>query len=851
MTKPTYSAFDPAALGAGLDLSQSNTVLTVGQTTDINRTARSLYGKSAGAWYGEFLIWGDGTLAGYSSVGVVDSAASLTTYVGGDSHGCGLLLGDGKVKINAADVDTFTAGNVGDIIGVSLVFDDSGIPTVTFAINNAVVSTQTLGAGTYFLAASLGGVQAGALNCLLNCGQRGFEDGADGAGWYIVPTLLDTIYLASGEYITAPTDDPPSAPFDATILASQSFAVLRQMNFDIEGGGAVTPATATLELANTPISKSNPAGRYDDVTAAAAEMIGRPVMLQELASENAAYSTATGAGNFVITDVNTQDENVLRLTLKDSISLLDLPLQNHLILPNAEANAVNQPWPFVLGAARSVPLTLIDAEKYVYAVSDVPVVGFGYVRDKGDAFDPNASPPDYTIGSGRTTITLGSQAQGVVTGDFSSVGGGTDPTSAADIFASAGNPFTGTAGTAPTGWVQQAGWGTRAPYMHPFRANVVQFSPDVSPVGVGGVCMKLSAANTMLAGRSYRLTVTIETADNAHPYSDTTQPGDTQKSLRMVRDKNSAISNPVWSVPCIPGTYSTVITNTGASFTPIFCVIDAGTGKTPYVNISGLSLLEIADTYVPSKTLPIKLADFIDAIMAKLRKIGVIIPWSRADAEAIDAETGFAGIGYAAIGATTARAALSMALASYCACAWMDSTGTLRFTRLAIPEEKTVTLSLDSSDFRSDMAFAPSLLPGLTTQVGYRYNWTILQDSDFVTDFIDVPSSLRRAMSKQCQAVVATAVNLSPAYAAAVFNKPFWSLLDKQVDAQALADYFGRIGSAKRGGYTVDLDRGTVSLGQIVKVTHTRYGLTAGKNLQVKTINERQLDLIDTVTFWG
>jgi len=44
MTNRIYSAFDPSALGAGLDLSQSNTVLTVGQTTDINRTARSLYG---------------------------------------------------------------------------------------------------------------------------------------------------------------------------------------------------------------------------------------------------------------------------------------------------------------------------------------------------------------------------------------------------------------------------------------------------------------------------------------------------------------------------------------------------------------------------------------------------------------------------------------------------------------------------------------------------------------------------------------------------------------------------------------------------------------------------------------
>lgn len=832
MTNRLYAAFDPSALGAKLDLSQSNTIVTVAETADINRTARALYGKSSGTWSAQFMIWGTGTLAGNSSVGLVDSTASLATYVGGDAHGVGLRLGDGKVKSNGADVATFTPGKVGDIIVIELTFDGSGNAQITLSLNNDVVTTQTMPPGTYHLAASLGGAQAGDLQCLLNAGQRGFEGAGASGGWYTVQALLDSVYLASGEYLTAPTDDPPSTPFDSTVLAAQSFAVLRQLNFDIQGGGAVTPATATLEIANTPISKDNPAGMYDAVLTA--EMIDRPVVLQELASEDAAYSTATGAGNFVISEIDTQDENVLRITLKDSIALLDLPLQNHLILPNAEANAVNQPWPFVLGAARTVPLTLIDEKNDVYAVSDVPVVGFGLVRDKGDPFDPNASPPDYTINAARTQITLGSQAQGIVTGDFSSIGGGALPTAATDIFGGAGNPFTGVVNATPTGWTY--GWASGGAGKL-LSGNRVAFDATHQS-------LKLATAATMLATRSYRVTLTLVGASG----------GTTNGTASMVVGiKRGQVGSYVWSIPAVPGTYSTVITNSGADLEPILTATDSAVpgGAVNSVVIKDFSLLQIADTYKPDAILPITLADFVDAIMAKVNRNGVAIPFSRADAEAIDAETGFAGIGYAAIGATTARKALGMALASYCACAWMDSTGTLRFTRLAIPEEKTATLSLDSSDFLGDMAYKADPLDNLKTQVGYRYNWAILKDSDFVTDFIDVPSSYRRALSRQCQAIAATAVNLSPSYAHAVFAEPFWSLLDNQQDAQALADYFGRIGAKKRGGYTVDLPRGTVTPGQIVNITHTRYGLAAGKNLQVHTINERQLDLIDTVTFWG
>lgn len=824
MNDNIYSAFDPAALGAGLDLTQTNTILTVAETTDVNRCARALYGKSKGTWNAEFLVWGQGALTGYSSVGLVDAAASLTTYVGGDAHGWGLRIAEGLIVSNDATLATVATSVAGNVIGVSLTFDESGNGSVTWSNSTGVLSTQALPPGTYYLAATVAGVMAGDLQCMLNTGQRGFENAPMAGGWYISAPLLDSVYIASGEYITAPSDDPASTPFDSAILGAQSFAVARQLNFDVWGGSSVVPATSSLQI-------QNPGGEYE---ALIGELSGRPVILQELDSEDSAYSTATASASMVVAGVTASGESTLNIALKDAISLLDLPLQNHLILPNAEADAVNQPWPICVGGPRTVPLTLLDAQKCTYAVSDIPIVGFGYIRDKGDALDPNASPPDYTISTDRRTVTLGSQAQGIVTADISTIGGGTEPTSATDIFGGAGNPFVGTVGSAPTGWQQKTGWGTTAPLLR--AGGIVEF-------GLTSPSLLLSSGVTILSGRSYRLTLTVVAAT-----SGSIIPASQAVRIGIAKAKNGAL---FWQVGGVPGTYSTIVTNAGADFEPIFAVFDDSSFQSPKVKISGVSMLLIADTYVPSATLPCKLADFVDAIMALASRNGVRIPYSRADAEAIDAATGYAGIGYAAIGATTARQALTMALASYCACAWMDATGTIRFTRLAIPEDETATISIDASDRLGDMTYAPDFMTGLTTQVGYRKNWVVLKESDFVTDFIDVPPSLRRAMSRDYQGVKATAATLSATYARAVFAKPLVSLLDKPEDAQDLADYFGRLARTKRGFRTIDLPHGTVSLGVIANVTYPRFGLNLGKNLQVVTILERQLKGIDTVTFWG
>lgn len=829
MTNRIYSAFDPSALGAGLDLSATNTILTVAETTDIYRTARALYGKSSGTWSAEFMVWGEGTLAGYASVGLVDAMASLETYVGGDSHGVGYRIGDGKIYIGGASVDTVVVGVPGDIVCINLTFASDGTGTVVFKLNTVPISTQTLAAGTYYLAATIAGAQANDLFCFLNCGQRGFENGTASPGWYIVQTTLNPIYIGSGEYITAPDDDPPSVPFDSAIVSGQSFAIARQLNFRVwNADSLVVPATSTISI-------QNPGGEFERLLSPDSDMVDRTVQLQLLDSEDVAYSTATAAGDFVISKLSASDENTLSATIKDAIALLDVPIQNHLILPNAEADAINQPWGIVLGAARNVPLTLLDAENNVYAVSDVPVVGFGYVRDKGDPFNPNASPPDYTINTARTQIMLGSQAQGIVTGDFSSIGGGTDPIAADDIWNGSGNPFTGTVNSTPTGWAN-GGYGAATPKL--LSGNRVQFANNAPS-------MKTSATATMLAGRSYRVTMTVISAA-----SGTTAAAADVVKIGIGHGRTSFI----WSVPGIPGRYSTVITNAGIDFEPILFTYDASIPGYQGANVvlKDVSLLEIADVYVPSNITPIKLGDFVEKIMTlHARATGISIPYSRADADAIDAVTGYAGIGFYDASGITTSGALSLALPSWCAGSWMDKTGTLRFTRLAIPEEETATVFIDESDMLGDLSIQPDPMKGLSTRVGYRRNWKVLGDSDFVTDFIDVPWSTRRALSQDYQGIAATAAALAPTYAHAVFAKPYASLLDSKEDAQNLADYLGRMAGKKRDFYTCDLPAGMVSMGQIANVTHKRYGLTAGKNLQVVEIIERTMDDTETVTFRG
>lgn len=119
-----FATFDPANLGPDMMLSNSNQTVTFITNGDSrNRTARCLYPLSSFSNYVEFLVYAapgtSPTLTGNCAIGIVNASASLSTFVGGDANGYGLLPAEGKIyNNNAASVTTSATCALGDIIGM-------------------------------------------------------------------------------------------------------------------------------------------------------------------------------------------------------------------------------------------------------------------------------------------------------------------------------------------------------------------------------------------------------------------------------------------------------------------------------------------------------------------------------------------------------------------------------------------------------------------------------------------------------------------------------------------------------------------------------------------------------------
>ena len=143
----TYATWNPADKNAAITLSNGN--LTATSTAALNQGIRSTIGKSSGKWYWEVT----GAFAGnWMGVGVADTAAALTNWIGIDGHGT-QLSSSGNTWFNsvAGAGTTFVSG---DVIGVAL---DMDARTLSFYKNNvlqATLSSARLPTGTLYAAFS-------------------------------------------------------------------------------------------------------------------------------------------------------------------------------------------------------------------------------------------------------------------------------------------------------------------------------------------------------------------------------------------------------------------------------------------------------------------------------------------------------------------------------------------------------------------------------------------------------------------------------------------------------------------------------------------------------------------------
>ena len=490
---PLYAIFDATRLGPLLELEQSGTVLAVTDVADINRAAMAIQPQAVGRWYAEFLVYGTGDLL--ASVGIAQAAAALDIYVGGDAFGYGYRLDLGEIHHAGASVNDSAGVAVaakGDIIGILLDLTTS-VPTVSWSRNGLPVYTQSLDStGPWMLAASLGGSEAYGLRCFLNAGQRAFEHAPNGVlGWYEPPQSLRGLKLASEDWLSDPADEVPNARYDGLLAGDNNeLRAVRSLDFWPWQRGIKTGAMVLSVL---------------DADDAFAEILSSdardmPVKIGQI-QRGQTYADRVNLFSAVIDNVSAVDDLQVKLTCRDPLALLDVPLQRWLIRPDADPSSANQPRPILLGACRNVPCVILDATTYTYAVADTPLLGIGFARDSGYPYDPAAAPPDFTLDAGKLNIVLHAQPQGVVTIDASSVGGQQLPAPADDILDGAGAPFTGDDGDAPTGWDDVGGDVSQAtPVMNSgvLEFPLVQVAPTIYaqvPVytsgAVGSVALEL------------------------------------------------------------------------------------------------------------------------------------------------------------------------------------------------------------------------------------------------------------------------------------------------------------------------------------------------------------------------
>lgn len=140
-----YATWNPADKNSGVTLSNGNLTATSSVTGGL---VRSTISKSSGKWYWEETVVS--TLTHEPVVGVANSTANLTLYLGGDINGWGYYGDNGNKYNNNSGVAYGATFVAGDVIGMAL---DMNAGTLTFYKNGVSQGTAFTGlSGSIFAA---------------------------------------------------------------------------------------------------------------------------------------------------------------------------------------------------------------------------------------------------------------------------------------------------------------------------------------------------------------------------------------------------------------------------------------------------------------------------------------------------------------------------------------------------------------------------------------------------------------------------------------------------------------------------------------------------------------------------
>lgn len=781
-----------------------------------------------------------------------ENPASAPGY-GGDAS-VGLSMGDGKIYHEGSVIETLSGTGSNVVYSLSVDFDRQKITFYRAAallteidFPAGMVSAAGMGLRCY-LSGSIGDGPAGRASLWMNSGQQEFESAQlRGLGWFETLEAPFNIRVGEREYLSPPTAEEPNTRFRGVIAAAGALST-RTLAFWPQGRRTTGSSALRLTL-------SNGDGYYDATIGG--DFRDEPAELSAVFEDG----TVVFLGSYVFDNATAVSDTDIQLVFRDSMAEIEKPGQTKFFLPNAEGSVANRAYPTTIGAAFSVSLVPYDLINRLYAVDSLGTARVGKVRDKGDPLEFFGSPPDYSIVDGGRAVQLRFDPEGAVTADFGVTSAdltalnGSPPL---DVLGGHGSPFTSTPGI----WTPGATSG----------------DPGVATTDGTSALFQLSgsseyhwleytgASNVLEAGKGYVIQFTVTRLPSGPTRATSFALAAAPSVFNSIITVRGA-PEPLYNAP--PRAYErTYELYYSPSFTHGLFMVFFPTSVTgsDLCTIRNLTVTEIPiidpseeDAEVDEEITPISLHGAIKQLVEDRWGLPPSF-WSAEDALLIDAESGYAGVGWHAQEQYVRRQALEDILVGYTAASYIDSSNRLRFVRLVAPEDVADSAVAGEIRFSSDMLqdLVPSFddAPGLTTRLGVRKNYRPLDESEIVTDFTEVPLSVRRRLAQDYRFIVSTGAPLAPGYSHADLAAAVGTALARTADGQAEVDRIGRIYSKSRAFYPTSTPFTVVGdeleLGQIYRVFYPRYGMSTGVKLMFV---EETLDPISrqrtSAVFWG
>lgn len=876
-----YARFDVNGSGPLMEITQGGLVVQVNtDATDLHRHVRASIPALAASYF-EVAFWGDESLTDKCVVGVVKASHPLDQYVGEHADGHGFLVDPGGIYSNGAQTDA--AEPAGKKVFIGVYVDPVNLTCEWYVNGSRRVGITLPDSGPWYPAVTVGSDIAYKLSAFINCGQRAFAfPPAKLRGVYRDSSPVTPIYMCAKEsngYMSAPTDTPANTTYHPRITNADQFTVARRCSVWFWGSRTDGAAYSVLEAENGD-------GRYDQWIGIDAR--DTPVTVT-MVPAGAALSAGFVVATMVLDRCDGVGERLVRFTFRDILATLERPLQQQLFPPWADPGVANQPIPILLGAVRNVEPVLWDQVNRIYALHDAPVTNIAAVRDKAAILDPHSSPPQYTPTSDLRGLILETNPVGVLTVDASSEGAQVVIPGADDIMTGEGLFTTWpVGGSPPTGFSHNGGTGntfTRqglAQGMPQDYVCALSTTKTYSPQnGEFGSYLRYDTTS-LLPGKTYRISFKlVRTSGSPPPVSGGLQFG------FMVRTERN--TNPIHAVtPHMLPLQAPQFGQAGQAYTFVYTVppgaplklyfiacasentspgVAFGLGSATFYGVQVQLLGDIVQT-LPLESITLK--DYMTEILETRGEIEST-QWVPADLEAIDDAAGYP-FGVPIREQTTVRAAAKLPMNSFGMAMLSDRLGRVRFRRLTNPAaadpSEIVAYFSKERNIRYGMQPVIDAAPGLSTTIGARPNWRVFGDSDFVTDYVQVPAALRTQMKRRSRFLETSSIDPASLYTFAKNASPLDSLID---DPEIARDEIDRVmefyaanryqGGALSGIPVVPIFFTFVAsyaefppdllFADVVHVTYNRFGFNSGKQCAVvDTVPNPYAKTIE-ITIWS